>query len=227
MIVLCVCLTTAHNSNVNAQTPENLKGKEVGLNFRNLWFGSSAEVIIRKPKAENSFKRRTFSFNGYFRESNNELTPLQIDGLPEAYKSDLSNLVNIGVALGTEKRINLIDESVYFYHGPTALFSAGMTQRRSSFAGTSATKRHSSSVNLGLGVGYFGGIGIKLTDRFSVQIDNMLSIWSNANLINETEATYNTDQRTEEVVTEIKDRLNMAVTIPTGNVSRIWVVLKF
>jgi len=197
LIVVTVALSFGLTETA-AQTTDNLKGKEMGINFRNLWFGNSAEIIVRKPNGENQFKRKTYRFSGTYSESNSMFSGQAIAGLPNAYKTNLNSNFNLTMGIGKEKRVTLLDQ-FYFYHGPSMLFSLGANQTTTTMGNNQEPQRQNLVYyNAGFGVGYFGGVGYQVSERFSVQIENLLQIQANVRMQNQSFTTFDVTDHTEE-----------------------------
>ncbi|MBR9917117.1 hypothetical protein GYB29_05410 [bacterium] len=203
----------------------DLKGKELGINFRNLWFGSSADILYRKPSGENKYKRHVVSIAGNYVESENPSTSFQ--GVPQKYRSNTDGFISFGFETGREKRHELI-EDFYVYHGPTLTFSVGQTSRKTT-SGTSEIVFLSKETNttVGLGAGYLGGVGFSFTERFAIQLDNLIQIRANARLNNRTQSSFDrfTGEEDSEVIA--LDQLYTSITIPSLNQIRIWLIFKF
>ncbi len=226
--LIAIAVISSFSLNLSkAQNLDDIKNKEIGLNFRNLWFGSAAELVIRKPIGENQFKRKTFRVSGNFQENNSALTGSTVVGLPDAYLTDMNSNFNLTASFGKEKRVPLLDQ-LYFYHGPTLITSVGFSKSRTAFGGLNApSKQDQSNVMLGLGLGYFGGIGYQVSEKFSIQIDNLLQVSINSRLQNQSTSTFDTNTQTDETSNTITDKVTNSIGIPGSNISRIWVVFKF
>ena len=210
---------------ISSAQVNSMNKKAVGVNFRNLWFGNSAEVIFKKPQAHDKWSRKVFRLSGNHIETDNQLT-LQT-GVPDAYRSDLNSSFAFAAEFGHEKHKKLI-EDLYFYHGPAFTLNLGTTNYRTSTQSLiwpqyTKTVTHS----FGFGVGYLGGIRYQVNERFGVQIDNLIQVRFNGNLQNQTEHIFKAQSWQEETNQVLTDKLRTNIQVPGNNISRIWLTFHF
>ena len=221
-MLLCgfVFLETAQAQ--TSTTPTNQR--QVGLEFRDLWFGNSVSILMRKPKGDDQYKRRVFTIQGSSNEYDNGLT--FSTGVPAPYRSNASANFNFFFEFGKEKR-HYFHDDFYGYYGPSFNTNVGFSNQRNSYISSGyAVRRTTESINLGFGVGYLGGLGFDFTDRFSVQVDNSLFARAIVSLHNSKEHSLNLGTLEETSQNTQLDQLLKSFQIPGINNFRIWLCFK-
>jgi hypothetical protein len=175
--------------------------------------------------SEDRFKRKVFTINGSHNETQNNLSDKT--GIPDHFRYNSSSNMSMGVEFGREKRVGIFDE-LYAYYGPAITTSLGYNMTRNSI-GTSlyAQQEQTSNILMTLGLGYLGGIGINITDRFAIQLDNLIQIQAMVSLRNKITRAYEFNTQQEESTVNALDELNRSLQIPGINNTRIWIVYRF
>ncbi len=154
-----------------ASSAQEKANRQIGVNVRNVWFGSNLQIMHRIQREPNRWRRFDLNFSPYF---NNYRGPLEIGGV--ALPKDFRQYVNANSSIGyttVNEHFSNVASKLDFYHG--MLFGISYSHNNSKSviltAAGELTQTQRLNQNINLSTGYMAGLRYSISDRFGVGLD--------------------------------------------------------
>jgi len=207
-----------------ASSAQDKADRQIGVNFRNVWFGNNLEIMHRIQREPNRWRRFDLSFSPYF---NNYRGPAQLGNvaLPKDFRQFVNSNASIGYTTVNEHFVN-VAKNVDFYHGPLLGLSYSHNNTKNVFQTSSVEliQRRRLNQNVSLSAGYLAGLRYTVSSRFGVGLDANLRFAVSTTMTDVEEKIFDSTTGIitagETIETEFANSFGMG----SGPVTRIWLL---
>lgn len=196
--------------------------RELGLNIRDAWFGSSAHILHRRQKEADRWRRFDISltptYNSY--RIANQLGNITI---PNEFRFQSSGNFSLSYKNVNEHYVDL-KNGFFFYHGPSLGFSYShnRTKRTYQTSSSEAIYDHTLTQSITTRLGYLVGLRYDTDSKFSFGLDFAPNFAFSGTLLNNDQNVYNSTTKLITDGSNMQNELNTTVSFYGAPVFDLW-----